>query len=182
MIRDGTFGSLNNSGYFPAGELSSKSRKISLFPQILFSTCTDIPPLSETLNETDKYQTNENHPNLENMSGRLYNSITRKRETLYEIFDIISLEMYRSMAGSYGWGSNLLLFLARRWYELGRLISRLKGIIEWSSTILFSKLGTFYHFLSAKLYFDMEFQISTFCSAVVLSLLNYWLKLICGVV
>ena len=50
----------------------------------------------------DKYQTNENHPNLENMSGRLYNSITRKRETLYEIFDIISLEMYRSMAGSYG--------------------------------------------------------------------------------
>ena len=34
-----------------------------------------------------------------------------------------------------------------RWYELGRLISRLKGIIEQSSTILFSKLQTLYNFL-----------------------------------
>ena len=58
VIRDVTFGSLNNSGYFPAGELSSKSSKISLwhFPHI-FSLMLHRKPTpqgqetSETLKE-----------------------------------------------------------------------------------------------------------------------------------
>ena len=48
------------------------------------------------------------------------------KEVLYKGFDKISSEMYRSMGGSYGWGSNLLLFLVR-WYELGRANIQIKG-------------------------------------------------------
>ena len=98
------------------------------------------------------------------------------KEVLYKGFDRISSEMCRSLGGSYGWGSNLLLFLLR-WYELGRANIQIKGNYR---VVFYNSVFQTWNFLSFSLgktvFLNMEFWISTFSSAVVLLLnkVNMW--------